>query len=234
MDTVEAQARLAEIQRIMQRTTLNSRLPGWPAIIAGLMVLAAAAFSWLLLGGSVDMAALYGVGLGRQWAFCILWAVVGVAAFGQEILIARWAAQRAGQNSRTRPGRLAVLSLTPSVAVAALLSLRILWGENVDEYGAAGLRLLPPIWMMCYGTGVYAAGLFSVRLPRLLGLGFIVLGGAALLPRIEQAGVLLIAASFGLLHVLFGLLVLRADGRRNDTEHAETNKEHTEQSQSTP
>ena len=31
---------------------------------------------------------------------------------------------------------------------------------------------IAPVWMMCYGTGVYAAGLFSVRLPRLLGLAF--------------------------------------------------------------
>ena len=37
-----------------------------------------------------------------------------------------------------------------------------------SETAGRYVRYIAPIWMMCYGTGVYAAGLFSVRLPRLL------------------------------------------------------------------
>ena len=61
--------------------------------------------------------------------------------------------------------------------------------------------------MMCYGTGVYAAGLFSVRLPRLLGIGFIIMGAAGLL-FFARYGLLLVALSFGLLHIIFGMTVL--------------------------
>ena len=211
MDSSEAQQRLDEIQRIVQRTTLNTRLPGWPAIIAGGIVLAGSAASYFLLGGSMDYAALVGRPVGVQWGFCILWAAVAIVSLGQEVVLGRLAAAKNGELAARRPGRLAVLSLTPSVGVAIALTLKILLGENVKVFNDAVLRLMPPIWMMCYGTGVYAAGLFSTRLPRMLGAAFIVLGAAGLLPRLEQYGLLLIAASFGLLHILFGLLVLRRD-----------------------
>ena len=65
-----------------------------------------------------------------------------------------------------------------------------------------------PVWMMLYGTGVYTAGLFSIRPPRTLGLVFIALGVAALLG-FPQYGVVWAAVSFGLLHVAFGLYIIR-------------------------
>ena len=74
------------------------------------------------------------------------------------------------------------------------------------------MQYITPVWMMCYGTGVYAAGLFSVRLPRLLGLAFIGLGAVGLL-HFQEYGVVLGAASFGLLHVAFGLVVLARSRR---------------------
>ena len=43
------------------------------------------------------------------------------------------------------------------------------------------IQYIVPVWMMLYGTGVYTAGLFSIRPPRILGLTFIALGVVALL-----------------------------------------------------
>ena len=40
MDVDEARARMQEIQRIMERATLFTLLPGTPAVIGGLLVLA--------------------------------------------------------------------------------------------------------------------------------------------------------------------------------------------------
>ena len=45
MNHDEAQARMTEIQRIMERATLFTLLPGTPAIVGGLMVLAGCAVS---------------------------------------------------------------------------------------------------------------------------------------------------------------------------------------------
>ena len=58
------------------------------------------------------------------------------------------------------------------------------------------------------GTGVYTAGLFSIRPPRVLGITFLVLGIVALLC-FPGYGVVSAALSFGLLHIVFGLYILR-------------------------
>ena len=79
---------------------------------------------------------------------------------------------------------------------------------------AEEIQYIVPIWMMLYGTGVYTAGLFSIRPPRVLGMLFIALGVVALLV-FPQYGVVSAALSFGLLHIVFGLYIMRettADG----------------------
>ena len=65
-----------------------------------------------------------------------------------------------------------------------------------------------PVWMMLYGTGVYTAGLFSIRPPRILGLTFLALGVVALLcfPAIRRR---LGGAVFRFAAHRFGLYILR-------------------------
>jgi len=64
------------------------------------------------------------------------------------------------------------------------------------------------VWMMCYGTGVYCAGLFSVRAPRVLGAAFVLTGAIALLG-LPDFDILLTALSFGVYHIVFGLVIVR-------------------------
>jgi hypothetical protein len=65
--------------------------------------------------------------------------------------------------------------------------------------------------MMLYGTGVYTAGLFSVRAPRTLGKAFIA-AGVASIGFFQQYGVITAALSFGLFHIAFGLYVIGKRG----------------------
>jgi hypothetical protein len=109
-----------------------------------------------------------------------------------------------------RPARFAALSLSPSLLIAAVYTLKVLTDPEPQVGSVA------PMWMMCYGTGVYAAGLFSVRLPRMLGLAFIVTGAAGLL-WFSPYGLALAALSFGLLHVLFGIAVAARTRRNGET-----------------
>jgi len=104
-----------------------------------------------------------------------------------------------------RSGRLAAFSMTPSVAVAMVLTVKFL---IPIEPRPEEVQYIVPVWMMLYGTGVYTAGLFSIRPPRVLGLTFISLGVVALLV-LPQFGVVSAAASFGLLHIIFGFYILR-------------------------
>ena len=82
------------------------------------------------------------------------------------------------------------------------------WDFNVPLMPTAvEIQYIVPIWMMLYGTGVYTAGLFSLRPPRILGLTFIAMGIFALLC-FPQYGVVAAALSFGLLHIVFGLYIV--------------------------
>ena len=101
--------------------------------------------------------------------------------------------------------RVAAFSLTPSVVVAMVLTFKFLIPL---EPRAEEIQYIVPVWMMLYGTGVYTAGLFSIRPPRILGLTFLGMGVVALLA-FPGYGVVSAALSFGLLHIIFGFYVLR-------------------------
>lgn len=205
MEHDEALARMREIQRIMERTTLYTLLPGTPAVIGGILALIGCAISYAMIH-SLDFARAFSLPLQAQIGFCIMWTVIGVAAVAQEIALTARAAQRQGIPPMGRPWRFAGLSLTPSVFVAVVLTIKLLMDGDI--------QYIVPVWMMCYGTGVYAAGLFSLRMPRLLGLAFIAMGTVGLLV-FPQYGLLLAALSFGLLHIIFGLVVINKAGRGN-------------------
>lgn len=203
MERDEALERMNEIQRIMERTTLYTLLPGAPAIIGGVLALIGCGVSYAMIR-SVDFGALLTLPIREQIAFCIMWTAIGVVAVAQEVVLISLAAKRQGISPVARPGRFAALSLTPSVFIALVFTLEILTDPQVN---ATQVRYIVPLWMMCYGTGVYAAGLFSVRLPRFLGIIFILSGAIGLLA-LPQYGLLLAAMSFGLFHIVFGAVVI--------------------------
>jgi hypothetical protein len=204
MNVDEAQARMQEIQRIMERATLFTLLPGTPAVIGGLLVLAGCTVSYGMLR-SLDFGDLVYLPFGSQAAFCVMWFAIGVAGVLLEVILTTRAAARQQLAPTDRPIRVAAFSLTPSVVVAMVLTLKFLIPL---EPKAEEIQYIVPIWMMLYGTGVYTAGLFSVRPPRVLGLMFIALGVVALLC-FPQYGVVAAVLSFGLLHIVFGLYILQ-------------------------
>jgi len=200
----EAQQRMTEIQRIMERATLWTLLPGAAAIVGGLLVLAGCAASYAMFR-SLDFADMLRLSLEGQCVFCLMWFLIGAAGLVVEALFTARVARRQGMTPSVRSGRLAVFSMTPSVAVAMVLTVRFLIPNDPRP---EEIQFIVPVWMMLYGTGVYTAGLFSVRAPRILGLGFLVAGVVALLA-FPQYGVVSAALSFGLLHIVFGLYVVR-------------------------
>ncbi len=204
MDVDEAQARMQEIQRIMERATLFTLLPGTPAVVGGLLVLAGCAVSYAMFR-SLDFADILHLSFGGQVAFCVMWFAIGVIGVLLEVILTTRAAARQHLVPTDRPMRVAAFSLTPSVVVAMVLTLKFLIPV---EPKAEEIRYIAPVWMMLYGTGVYTAGLFSVRPPRVLGLTFLALGIVALLC-FPEYGVLSAALSFGLLHIVFGIYILQ-------------------------
>jgi hypothetical protein len=220
MNATEAQDRMREIQRIMERATLFTLLPGVPAVVGGLMVLAGCGVSYAMFR-SFDFADLLYVSVNCQAAFCVMWFAIGVIGVVLEVALTSQAAAKQQLTPSDRPLRVAAFSLTPSVVVAMVLTVKfllpvnptawhMLWTWNFDVPlmpKAEEIQYIVPIWMMLYGTGVYTAGLFSIRPPRILGLTFIGMGIIALLC-FPQYGVVSAALSFGLLHIVFGLYII--------------------------
>lgn len=220
MNANEAQERMQEIQRIMERATLFTLLPGLPAVFGGLMVLAGCAVSYSMFH-SLDFADLLKISVHSQIAFCNMWFLIGVIGVLLEVIYTTRAAARQQLVPAGRPMQIAAFSLTPSVVVAVVLTAKFLlpvdpkiwdmirtWNFNVALMPKAEeIQYIVPVWMMLYGTGVYTAGLFSIRPPRVLGLTFIGMGIIALLV-FPQYGVVTAALSFGLLHIVFGLYII--------------------------
>ena len=125
MDANEAQDRMQEIQRIMERATLFTLLPGTPAVVGGLMVLAGCGVSYAMVR-SLDFADLLHVSVNGQIAFCVMWFPIGVIGVLLEVVLTTRAATRQQLVPADRPMRVAAFSLTPSVVVAMVLTVKFL------------------------------------------------------------------------------------------------------------
>ncbi len=204
MDRAEATARMEEIQRIMERATLWTLLPGMAAVVGGILVLIGCGVSYGMIR-SVDFAAMLEMPIGQQAVFCVMWFVIGVTGVLLETVLTARAAKQQGMSPTVRSARVATFSITPPVLVAMVLTVKFLIPAQPQP---EEIQYIVPVWMMLYGTGVYTAGLFSIRAPRVLGLAFIAFGIVALMA-LQQYGVITAALSFGLFHIVFGFYILR-------------------------
>jgi hypothetical protein len=103
----------------------------------------------------------------------------------------------------SRPFRRFVLAMVPSVIVGALLTMVL--------YRAGLPWLLPALWLLLYGVGVSSGGAFSVRVVPIMGISFLAVGAVAALAPTSWADPLM-AAGFGGLHIIFGLVIMRNYG----------------------
>lgn len=199
----EAKARMREIQRIMETATLYTLLPGTAAIVGGVLVFAGCAASgWLLQ--SVDFGQITELSTRQRTALCLMWIAIAVTAVAVNARLTVNMARRRRIALNARPAQVATFALTPCVVVATVLSYQFL---RLAESRPEGIQFIAPVWMMLYGTGVYTAGLFSVRPPRVLGLAFLAAGIVSLLA-FPEYGVISVALSFGLFHIIFGAYVI--------------------------
>jgi hypothetical protein len=172
----------------MENAASFTAVPGWGGVAMGVTALTAAALAPLPTSAQ---------------AWVMTWLVAALSAFAIGALAIWWKARRAGTPVLTLPGRKFVLSLFPPMLAGAVLS----WAL----YAAGLTRLLPGVWLLLYGMGVVSAGTFSVRVVPVMGLCFMLAGvGAIFCP--AAWGNAVMAAGFGGLHILFGLIIARRYG----------------------
>jgi hypothetical protein len=176
------------IRQTMERATAFTAVPGWGGVGMGVIALVAAAVAHTRLTPA-------------EWLVTWLATAVVALTLGGWTLIAK--ARRAGTTVFSYSGRRFVLSYVPPLLVGALLTGALVRADL--------LQALPGTWLLLYGTGVATGGAFSVRVVPLMGLCFMALGAVALFGP-PAWGNLLMAAGFGVLHIVFGLIIARRYG----------------------
>lgn len=176
------------IRETMERATSFTAVPGWGGVAIGVTALAAAAIA---------------LRQDTAQAWLTTWLIEALLA----LAIGGWAMQRkarAGESTvLSGPGRKFALSLLPPLLAGAVLSIVL--------YRAQVFFALPGLWLLLYGTGVVTGGAFSVRIVPVMGLCFMALGVLALSAPAAY-GNWFMAAGFGGLHIVFGIIIARRHG----------------------
>lgn len=179
---------LRYIRETMERAGSFTAVSGWGQVVIGVTAVLAA---WLAARQpSVE-----------DWL--ATWSVAAVVSVLVGVLTTAMKARSARMPLLSGPGRKFSLSLAPPMVAGAVLTVVLFRAEMAG--------LLPGMWMMLYGAGIITAGAFSVSAVPVMGLCFMLFGGAALFSPAAWSDAWM-AAAFGGLHVVFGILIARRHG----------------------
>jgi hypothetical protein len=179
---------LRYIRQAMERAGPFTGVPGWGGLAMGAVALVTAVIA-------------HGEGTADRWlAAWLTGAALACLAGG---LLMERKSRRSGTSLMAPAGRKFAYGFVPPVAAGGIVTLG-LW-----RAGQTGL--LPGVWLILYGTAVITGGANSVRVVRIMGGCFVVLGALAFFtPSLWQD--YLLAAGFGGLHILFGSIIARRYG----------------------
>ena len=179
---------LRYIRETMERASAFTAVPGWGQVAIGFT-----AFLATYLSAHQPTA--------RGWLS--VWLAEAIIS----ILIAGWLMDRKARSLGvpllSGPGRKVIFSLSPPMIVGALLT--------VVLFRAGLVSSIPGMWLLLYGTGVVTGGMFSVSVVPVMGVCLMLLGAAGLFTPVAW-GNWLMAAGFGGLHIIFGLIIARKYG----------------------
>jgi hypothetical protein len=176
------------IRETMERSSAFTAVPGWGQVAMGATAFAAA---WIAARQSSS----------SMWLR--VWLSDAVVASAIALVAAHRKAQRAGSPLTSGPARKFAVAFLPPIVVGALLTPAL--------FNAGLARSLPAMWLLLYGAGVTTSGAFSVSIVPVMGVCFMGTGVLALLAPAAW-GNLFMAAGFGGLHSIFGVLIARRHG----------------------
>jgi hypothetical protein len=176
------------IRATMERAGAFTAVPGWGGVAMGATALVAGA-----MAGSPRS--------DRRWLAIWLGEAVVAAAVALAAMVRK--ARTSGAPLDGTPTRRFALAYVPPLAAGAILT---------AVFARSGLiARLPGCWLLLYGTGLTTGGAFSVRVVPIMGLLFMALGVAAFAAPVGW-GHYFMAAGFGGLHIVFGLVIARKYG----------------------
>jgi hypothetical protein len=176
------------IRDTMERSAAFTAVSGWGQV---------------LLGGTALAAAWIAARQVSSFGWLRVWLGEGLLAAAIGLLACTWKANRRGLPLFSGPARKVALGLAPPLVAGAFLTFFL--------FRAGVGTALPALWLLLYGAGIMTGGAFSVPIVPVMGFCFMLLGGLAVLGPAGW-GNWFLAAGFGGLHIVFGLLIARRHG----------------------
>lgn len=178
---------LAFIRATMARSATFTAVPGRGGVGMGLIGVAAA----IVASRTTD-----------QQAWLAVWLAAAIAASAAGLLAMQIKARRHQMTLWSASGRRFAQGFLPSLAAGALLTAMFSTGGAYER--------LPAIWLLLYGAGVLAGATASVPVLTWAGATLMALGAVA--SQTPRFGDLWLAAGFGGVHIVFGLIIARKHG----------------------
>ena len=177
------------IRDAMTRASAFTAIPGWGGVAMGVTAVAAAAIS-----GPPDNS--------LRWV--MVWFGEALVAVAIGLPTMTWKARRSGTPlSTAAPAYRFALAYMPPLVAGMVLT---------PVFATLDLMArLPGCWLLLYGTALASGGAFSVRIVPLMGIAFMALGTVAFAAPAPW-GHYFLAAGFGGLHIIFGLIIARNYG----------------------
>jgi hypothetical protein len=176
------------IRETMEAATSFTAVSGWGQVIVGVTALITAGIASTL---------------SQPDAWLALWLGEALLAIAIATATTVYKARAAGMPLFSVPARKFVLSFSPPLIAGAVLTLVL--------YQAGATAMIQGMWLLLFGTGIVTGGAFSVKIVPVMGLCFMLLGSIALLSPASW-NPWFMAAGFGLLHIIFGVLIARRHG----------------------
>ncbi len=176
------------IRETMERSTHFTAVPGYGGMLMGVTAVAAA----YIASQQIYL---------RDWLIVWLTEAFLAVAIG---FLAMWQKSKIAKVSLvSAPARKFAFGFAPPLVAGIVITLG-LW--RYEHY-----EMMAPVWMLLYGAAVVTGGAFSVRIVPVMGWMFIAVGAIAFaLP--SAYGNYLLGVSFGILHIVFGLIIARRYG----------------------
>src|SRR6185295_2922786 len=178
------------IRDAMSRASEFTAVPGWGGVAMGATALAAAAAS-----GPPD----------NSLRWILIWFAAAAVAVAIGLIAIARKARRSGTPlwSPAAPAHRFALAFAPPLVAGMILT---------PVFAVLDLApRLPGCWLLLYGAAVATGGAFSVRVVPLMGVAFMALGTIAFAAPAGW-GHYFLAACFGALHILIGLIIARSYG----------------------
>ena len=132
-----------------------------------------------------------------------IWVAAAIVACATALWFMEQKARAQGLSLRRAVARRFFMTLAPAFVAGAILTAAL--AGNIDR------ELMTGMWLLLYGTGLAACGLFAIRAVSTAGLAFMALGTATLWLPPGSAHIVL-ALGFGGIHLALGANIVRHHG----------------------